>query len=248
MIIPLDNLAKAHELLNSAPELQQLNFLLDEHPEIVPAIIYLGEQAAKITHESLHDPLTQVGNRRKLDTDLAILIPQIGRGTPSLKNPSHALIAMIDMDGLKDVNDSHGHLAGDEVLKSVARRLMANTQANDSVYRFGGDEFVAVMPIVDRIKQEQIFDIAERVRVATVNELQSSVYQVNGNRVAISSTLSVGATIANAGDTPELVISRADLNLYRAKTSGRNRSFGDNGEIDLTPVVPPGVLPETASS
>lgn len=230
-----DNIGRFRQLFEAVPQLEELNQLLDDHPEVIPAIVYLCQQTLAATHESLHDPLTQVGNRRKLDADLADLIPRIGCKAPSLGYPASALFAMMDLDNLKFINDNYGHQAGDEVLKSVARRLMANTQPNDSIYRYGGDEFVVVAPIVEPIAPDQILAIAERARAATVSELQMSDYHVNGDTIAISTTLSVGATIIKPEDTPEKVIARADTNLYLAKNSGRDRAFGDNGKIKLLP-------------
>ena len=118
------------------------------------------------------------------------------------------------MDHFKKVNDTHGHEIGDEVLRMVARTLGGNLRSVDSFGRWGGEEFIAVITNTSR---EYLCMVAERSRrLVAESELRAGPHHV---RV----TVSIGATMAHAGDTIESLVDRADGLLYRAKASGRNR-------------------------
>jgi diguanylate cyclase (GGDEF)-like protein len=120
-------------------------------------------------------------------------------------------LVVIDVDHFKDVNDTAGHPAGDAVLREVGAALVANTKASDLAARFGGDEFVVLLPDcsgVDAIR------VAERLRAAVAREVAA---------VPITVSAGVGETPANAGDNEQLVAA-ADAALYAAKREGRNRT------------------------
>ncbi len=156
------------------------------------------------------DPLTGLNNRRFLDHQLNLLMARHFKGgaAPSL--------LVLDIDFFKKVNDSHGHDAGDEVLKEFARRLGLNVRAIDMPCRFGGEEFVVLMPETDAVDAAHI---AERVRAQVAD---TPFVLANGR--ALNVTVSVGvATSQGVGDSPEAFVKRADEAVYEAKQSGRNK-------------------------
>jgi diguanylate cyclase (GGDEF)-like protein len=128
-----------------------------------------------------------------------------------------ALLLMVDIDHFKRVNDTHGHVAGDEVLRQVALRLMDCIRPMDTVARFGGEEFAVVLPNCSYTYGEIV---AERIRLAMATR---PCMLPNG--VALELTVSVGGAYAPQWIRSEAAIwtERADRQLYRAKREGRNR-------------------------
>ena len=157
------------------------------------------------------DPLTAVGNRRALEGVVAAQFTVLKRyGTPFS-------LAVIDIDHFKELNDERGHLCGDEALRGLAKALVASVRTVDVVTRFGGDEFVVVMPHTDLHKAGMV---ADRLRERVGQTMPFSV--------------SVGVASADAADTPEILFEKADTALYRAKTDGRNRMQCHIGPLDET--------------
>lgn len=160
---------------------------------------------------SQHDPLTGLTNRRYFEAVLAREIEVVARsGEP-------ALLLMLDIDHFKRVNDDHGHPAGDEVLRQVAQVLMRCVRPMDTVARFGGEEFIIILPSCQGAYGHQV---AERIRQAVAaNEVPLPSGQI------LRVTLSIGGAFAPrwVRSTPELWVDRADIELYRAKSDGRNR-------------------------
>jgi diguanylate cyclase (GGDEF)-like protein len=153
------------------------------------------------------DALTGIVNRRGLDESLSgqlALASRYGLGFS---------LAMFDIDHFKDVNDEHGHLHGDKTLQQVARLLDESAREPDIVGRYGGEEFVVVMPHTD-LQGACIF--AERFRLRLHEET--------------GLTVSAGVTVALDGDTVESILSRADAAMYEAKTAGRNRVLRHTGQ------------------
>lgn len=159
---------------------------------------------------SREDPLTGLHNRR---TILDLLDEEIQRGQ-RYKHPVSLL--MMDLDHFKKINDQWGHPAGDEVLKSFAAQCLAVMRENDKMGRFGGEEFVMVLP---ETGQQDALLVAERIRKIT------SEMAVQSKRGAeqIHVTVSIGVTTTSEGDDAEAVIARADEAMYQAKAAGRNR-------------------------
>jgi two-component system cell cycle response regulator len=155
------------------------------------------------------DPLTGLHNRRYLDSHLQTLFER----AMSRRRPLSLMIT--DIDRFKSVNDAFGHDGGDEVLREFARRLRKNVRGIDLACRFGGEEFVVVMPDTDAAVAETV---AERVRA----EIANKPFVVGGQSVSI--TVSVGVSSLKGGlDTAADLLKRADVALYEAKTSGRNK-------------------------
>jgi diguanylate cyclase (GGDEF)-like protein len=124
-------------------------------------------------------------------------------------------VVLADLDGFKEVNDSFGHKCGDMVLELVARTLSSSIRAGDTLGRWGGDEFLAILPDVD---EPGTLHLAQRCRTL----VRSSFLMVGGT--ALYPTVSVGATVITASDTEESLFRRVDQALYQSKNEGRNRT------------------------
>ncbi|MEX0916386.1 MAG: diguanylate cyclase [Wenzhouxiangellaceae bacterium] len=152
------------------------------------------------------DPLTGIGNRRALRRELAARTEAARIGGDS------AGLAVIDLDHFKDVNDRHGHDAGDQVLVDLAGIVNDTMRASDSFYRFGGEEFVLTMPGTS----------TEGMALA-LDKLQAAIRERLRAPDDGAVTVSIGATGLNVGENAGQWLSRADRALYAAKSAGRNR-------------------------
>ena len=160
------------------------------------------------------DDMTGLYNRRYFDRHLGVML-----GKAHSQDRDMALM-ILDIDHFKAVNDTYGHDVGDAVLKEFAVRLKRNIRGVDLACRFGGEEFVVLMPDTDYNQAEMV---AERVR----QSIAERSFEVNAGR-PLSVTVSAGVTLNESlADTPELLIKRADVALYRAKREGRNRVVFD---------------------
>lgn len=138
---------------------------------------------------------------------------------------------MIDFDHFKDVNDSFGHLAGDEVLKKMADIIKGQVRASDIVYRFGGEEFIVFLPDTHSLMAQEL---AERIRVTVKNSILE-VINKKREKVRLNKTVSIGVVgidqlggweeygKSGAGDFLEKIIKAADTAVYVSKTEGRDR-------------------------
>jgi two-component system, cell cycle response regulator len=172
----------------------------------------LAELNQKLFHESRHDALTGVGNRIALREQLEQLSARVTRYGHSY------CIALYDVDRFKKFNDSEGHLAGDDALRAVAGALVDGCRSGDAVYRYGGEEFVVVLP---EQSLETATDAAERMR-ADVAALAIAHPALGSDRV-VTVSAGVAALERSDGGDSELVLKRADDALYRAKGLGRDR-------------------------
>ena len=155
------------------------------------------------------DPLTEMGNRKYIENELNHAIARCqGLQTADLG------VIFVDVDHFKQVNDTHGHPAGDRVLKMVTTTLMNGLRSLDVVGRWGGEEFLAVIPGVN---EQKLAAVAERVRMLVANSWREE------SGITIRATISVGATLWQPGETAEVLIDRADQLMYRSKAEGRNR-------------------------
>lgn len=170
----------------------------------------LRSRAAVLEQLAFSDALTGIANRRFLDRQLEALISGARRhGRP-------LAVALVDADHFKRINDSRGHGAGDDVLGEVALRLGARLRTEDHIGRFGGDEFLILLPDTDAAAAASA---SEGIRT----EVSSRPVEAEGGDVEV--TVSVGWAVWD-DDTAQALVSRADEALYRAKAEGRNRVAG----------------------
>jgi two-component system cell cycle response regulator len=126
-------------------------------------------------------------------------------------------ILLLDIDRFKSVNDSHGHDAGDAVLREFANRIRAHTRGIDVVARYGGEEVVVLVPDTPL---EGARAVAERIR----EQVEGTPFAIDRGAQAVTVTVSIGVAAREAGDgSGGDILKRADLALYRAKEAGRNR-------------------------
>ena len=166
------------------------------------------EKAAEMEQLALIDPLTGAGNRRYADKVLAEHCDRFHRDGDIFS------ILFTDLDNFKSVNDTHGHDAGDAVLRAVSKTIMNNLRSFDFLARWGGDEFVAVLSGSGLHKAE-----AAAARCCALVRNCS----IDWGESRIRPTISAGITVVRPGDSPEHLVSRADSQLQRAKRSGRDR-------------------------
>jgi len=185
--------------------------LVDLQAELLAAREALREQATK-------DSLTPMWDRSSIFELLCRELSRAEReGTP-------VGVVMVDLDHFKSVNDNYGHFTGDAVLCESARRLQSTIRQYDAIGRYGGEEFLVMLPGCD---EQTSFNLAERMRKHLAQG------QMSLNEGAIGVTASFGATVALPGQvwTPESLIRKADEALYLAKRLGRNR-------VEILPTEP----------
>ena len=164
---------------------------------------------------AITDALTSLNNRRYMETHLATLVEQAHARAKPLT------VLVLDIDFFKAVNDTHGHEAGDDVLREFATRLKKSIRGIDLACRYGGEEFVVVMPDTDMAVATMV---AERLR----RRIAADAFLINRGEHKVAVTISIGlAALGGTGDVAADVLKRADQALYRAKRDGRNRVVAD---------------------
>ncbi|MFD7918690.1 putative bifunctional diguanylate cyclase/phosphodiesterase [Streptomyces sp. NPDC059740] len=169
---------------------------------------------AQLQHNASHDTLTDLPNR-------ALFTERVGKALGGRRSCDHdTAVLYIDLDGFKQVNDTIGHQAGDELLVQAARRLAESVRAGDTAARLGGDEFAALIMgdgTRDRGAREyRIREIADRLRIRL-----SEPYRVDGREARVAA--SIGIAFAEPGITPAVLIRHADAAMYCAKQAGKGR-------------------------
>jgi len=171
----------------------------------------LRASVAQTIEMAVIDGLTGLHNRRYLDSHLQTLFDR----AVARRRPLSVMIT--DLDRFKSINDTHGHDGGDDVLRDFARRLRKNVRGIDLACRFGGEEFVVVMPDTDGAVAEKV---AERIRA----EIAQAPFAIGSDGKTIEVTVSVGvSSLLKGTDSVAALMKRADLALYEAKSGGRNR-------------------------
>ena len=164
----------------------------------------------KIAYMATHDPMTGLPNRMQI-------MDRLGQELKRCRRYKKALALMfIDLDGFKLINDTHGHRAGDSVLKEIAGRLSAGVRATDAVGRLAGDEFLVI--VTDDCTPSDGLQLAEQIR-----ESLSRIIMFEASSLRV--TCSVGLAFYPVdGETPEELVNAADQAMYDAKTDGKNRT------------------------
>jgi diguanylate cyclase (GGDEF)-like protein len=180
------------------------NFVSQSHKMLV--------EMETIKSISLRDGLTGVYNRRAYDEQISMTIKNYELG----KLTTFGLI-IFDIDFFREVNNSYGHLAGDSILANVGRILKECLRSDDFIFRYGGDEFIIILP-------EAILADATKVAEKLRQQLELVEFRLNRNSErSIQITISVGVTEAVKGDTSTTIFARADRALYASKREGRNK-------------------------
>ncbi len=167
----------------------------------------LKSQLAEFQKDALCDGLTNLLNRRAFDKDLATYC----------QSQSVFCLIMVDIDHFKNFNDEYGHVFGDAIIRTIAKRLKGVCREGISAYRYGGEEFAFLVP---EKKLRVAIRFAESVRTSLE---KLSVKERRSGRQVGSVTASFGVAEFHRGELPEIVIERADRQLYEAKRLGRNR-------------------------
>lgn len=207
-----------HKLGHRVPVCVRVAPIRNESGKILGAVEVFSDVSAKEQAErrvrelesmAFLDSLTALPNRRYTELKLKQAVEeweQFGRVFGLL---------MLDIDHFKQINDAYGHDAGDAVLKTVSGTLAKSLRKTDIAGRWGGEEFLALLP---EVSVEQLRYLAERCRVLVANSRA-----IVENR-PLSVTISIGATLIEKGDSPESAIKRADRLMYLSKSSGRNQT------------------------
>ena len=203
-------------MLDQERRLALLNNILQERhylsikSAILQGLASINRKMGKLNLENITDPLTNLVNRRGMESALD--------EWQALQQPFAVIMA--DIDHFKVINDSYGHDIGDEVLQFLAQQLHDLSRPDDIVCRFGGEEFVVLLP---KVNTEQAYKVAERLRIYMEN--------TNHPRICAPITLSFGvASWPSADASIAQVMKQADTALYAAKAAGRN-------QVQSSPVV-----------
>lgn len=162
----------------------------------------------EIKQLAFYDYLTQLPNRRLLNERLQYGIDL------AYREGKYLAVLLLDLDRFKAVNDNLGHSAGDELLQKVAMRIKGQLRKVDTAARLGGDEFVVLLPEVSH------YEDVERVALAIITELSKPFQLRQSNQVTIGTSIGI-SFYPQHGDTPEILLDRADTALYQAKDQGR---------------------------
>jgi diguanylate cyclase (GGDEF)-like protein len=180
-----------------------------ENVYIIDKLECLSKFMEEIEKKAIYDSLTECYNKRETEEFIKKFLYNYLR----YKNDFFTIM-MLDIDYFKKVNDTYGHLAGDFVLKEIAKIIKDSIRKSDICGRFGGEEFVIVLP---NTKLSGAMKLAERIR----ETIQNHTFDFNGKKINV--TVSIGITSVGVNDSYESLISRADEALYEAKEKGRNR-------------------------
>ncbi len=169
----------------------------------------LTDELTRVHLLSLTDELTALPNRRAFTRRLEDEVARVQRYGYPLS------LALIDLDGFKSINDTYGHPAGDEVLRTFSTSILSMFRHHDMVSRYGGEEFAVLLPNTDR-------EGSMRALRKVQKRATETTFQFNGSSMQMP-TFSAGLALYKPGETPGNLIERADSALYRAKRLGRNR-------------------------
>ena len=176
---------------------------------ILYSIVIYKHSEEKIQQMAYHDSLTGLPNRKLFSDRLDIALAQAQR------NQKKVGIAMLDLDNFKDVNDTLGHDVGDLLLKATAERLSAALRKGDTVARFGGDEFVLILPDLKVI--EDAIQVAQKI----VDSFRKP-FLIDTHQLVVTTSIGI-AVYPNDGTDEGILLKNADIAMYQAKQAGRAR-------------------------
>lgn len=188
--------------------LDSLNIMENRLAEVEKTATNYKKSLSEQRFKSLQDALTKLPNRAAFDERMEVEFRR-------WKRYGHSLcLAVIDIDHFKRINDTFGHSAGDRTLRVIAQSLRKTLRTTDFIARFGGEEFVVLIP-------EASINIIE----GPLNKVRESIKRIpfKFKDQSVQITISIGATVFNEGDSAQVVFDRADAALYEAKNSGRDR-------------------------
>ncbi|MGH9444009.1 MAG: GGDEF domain-containing response regulator [Thermoanaerobaculia bacterium] len=199
-----DFVSKPFEPAELQARLQVAKRIIDLETQLIAAREAMKEEAT-------NDPLTGTWNRRMI---LRFLDQEMARGR---RERFPVATILLDLDHFKQVNDRHGHLAGDETLREFVRRVKSVVRPYDAIGRYGGEEFLLVLP---RCEAAGAAQLSERILPAIGQE----PFLTRKGPIAVTVSAGISTSEASGLATPEEMIHAADLALYRAKRAGRNRA------------------------
>jgi diguanylate cyclase (GGDEF)-like protein len=193
--------------------LRQIDDLKGRNSLLGRTVALLARQAAKASQFAYRDELTGLPNRR-------LLLDRFGQAVRHANRQcNQVVVVFLDLDGFKGINDALGHTAGDKLLQQVAARLTACIRTSDTACRYGGDEFVVLLP--EFKGHESVYAAAEKIRAQL-----AALYVIGG--VAIEVTASVGTAVYPVdGNELDDLIQASDRAMYRSKEQLRSRHAGD---------------------
>jgi diguanylate cyclase (GGDEF)-like protein len=186
---------------------QQLTLLFETVSRAGSKVLRLEQEMAQMRHFAYHDELTGLPNRSLLLDRLNQVVAQ------ALRHRKRAALLLLDLDGFKSVNDRFGHAAGDQLLQRVGQRLLASTRNEDTTARYGGDEFVVLLPLVEG--RQSAVEVAHKIQVR-LNE----PFQIGGHFIAVTACIGI-AVYPSDGTNPDDLLEQADLAMYLAKDRAR---------------------------
>ncbi len=178
----------------------------------------LTRQLEQAKNEALLDPLTGLKNRRGFE----LAVKELGASPGPFKG---AALVLADIDHFKQINDKHGHLLGDKILRAIGHTLQSNIKGRDIAARPGGDEFAVLLQQTPLAGARAL---AEQIRAAVA---AGRIRRADSKEQPGSVTLSIGVAAGGSDDTLESLLARADAALYAAKRAGRNRVSVDADEL-----------------
>jgi diguanylate cyclase (GGDEF)-like protein/PAS domain S-box-containing protein len=176
------------------------------------SLLTVRRRMGKLEKTVLLDPGTGVGNRRHIEMKLKSALDEFQQHRVPFG------VLFLDIDHFKLVNDTYGHHAGDKALQMVAKTLQHNMRSDDTVARWGGEEFIVLLAGVNR---QGLLSVAGKLR----HLIEESHLMAGGQEIRV--TVSIGASLIRFEDDLESLIKRVDQNMYKSKRAGRNRVTGD---------------------
>jgi len=204
--------AGADDYVTKPFDQNELNVRLRAGRRIVELQAELLKTREELREQATHDSLTRIWNRPAI---LEILQREVER---AVRENVPVSVVMVDLDHFKAINDSHGHVAGDAVLCEAVRRMQISMRRYDAIGRYGGEEFVVVLPATNL---EGAHAVAEAIRTALAE--QALPHPRSGVGPLVTMSIGIATAVPDAGNSIEDLIAAADRALYAAKSAGRDR-------------------------